>query len=165
MLPHALPRISLAFAVLFLGLAFNRIIPFLHGSLIALVIVYIVSFVSFGTRAINGSLIQIHPDLEHAVQVCGATKMVGMRKVVVPLLAPTLFYVLTWTALLSYREVTMALFLQSPRNLVMSTSIWEFWMAGDSSAAAALGVLMVVFMAMIMSVLLHFNPQVKLRGL
>jgi len=165
MLPHALPRISLAFAVLFLGLAFYRVIPFLHGSLIALITVYIVSFVSFGTRAINGSLIQIHPDLEYAVQVCGATKMVGMRKVVVPLLAPTLFYVLTWTALLSYREVTMALFLQSPRNMVMSTSIWQSWMAGDSSAAAALGVLMVVFMAMIMSMLLHFNPQVKLRGL
>ena len=165
MLPHALPRISLAFAVLFLGLTFNRIIPFLHGSLTALIVVYIVSFVSFGTRAINGSLIQIHPDLEDAVQICGAPKSVGLRKVVMPLLAPTLFYVLIWTALLSYREVTMALFLQSPRNMVMATSIWQFWMAGDTSAAAALGVIMVAFMAVILSVLLYVNPQVKLRGL
>jgi iron(III) transport system permease protein len=165
MLPHALPRISLAFAMLFIGLTLVRVVPFLHGSVIALIIVFIVSFISFGTRAINSSLIQIHQDLEDAVQTSGAPKSVGLRRVLMPILAPTLFYVIIWTALLSYREVTMPLFLQSPRNMVMATSIWQFWMAGDTAAAAALGVIMVVFMAIIISLLLYFNPQIKLRGL
>jgi iron(III) transport system permease protein len=165
MLPHALPRISLAFAMLFIGLALVRVVPFLHGSIIALIIVFIVSFISFGTRAINSSLIQIHQDLEDAVQTSGAPKSVGLRRVIMPILAPTLFYVIIWTALLSYREVTMPLFLQSPRNMVMATSIWQFWMAGDTAAAAALGVIMVMFMAIIISLLLYFNPQIKLRGL
>jgi ABC-type Fe3+ transport system permease subunit len=127
--------------------------------------VFIVSFISFGTRAINGSLIQIHQDLEDAVQICGAPKSVGLRRVIIPLLAPTLFYVLTWTVLLSYREVTMALFLQTPRNMVMATAIWQAFSTGDVSTAAALGVLMVLSMAIIMGILLHFNPQIKLRGL
>lgn len=165
MLPHALPRVSLAFAMLFIGLALVRVVPFLHGSVIALIIVFIVSYISFGTRAINSSLIQIHQDLEDAVQTSGAPKSVGLRRVIMPILAPTLFYVIIWTALLSYREVTMPLFLQGPRNMVMATSIWQFWMAGDITAAAALGVIMVLFMAIIMSILLYFNPQIKLRGL
>ena len=77
-------------------------------------------------------------------------------------MAPALAYVLVWTTLLSYREVTMALFLQSPRNVVLSTAIWSLWLGGDGNVAAALGTIMVITMGVIIIILLRTFPKVFL---
>ncbi len=163
MLPHAVPRIAFAFSVAFAALALAKKIPFFYGSLGAIILCHGMAWVSFGTRAVNGALIQIHQDLEDAVQTCGGSRMVALRAVFVPLLASTIGYVTVWTMLLSYREVTMALFLQSPRSMVLSTAIWERWQGGwDTGTAAALGVIMVMTMGIFITVLLQASPRIFL---
>lgn len=158
MLPHGVPRVGLAFAGLFLGLTLVRVMPFFYGSLLTIVVVEIVAFTSFGTRSINSGLIQIHRDLEDAVQTLGVSRIIGLRTVVMPILSPTLFYVVTWTALMAYREVTMPLFLQSPKNVVISTSIFQSWLQGGAAEAAALGIIMVLAMSIVMGITLKLNP-------
>jgi len=56
--------------------------------------------------------------------------------------------------------VTIALFLQTPRNIVMATAIWQRWQTGDSATAAALGVMMVLVMGIVIGALLKAFPQI-----
>jgi iron(III) transport system permease protein len=160
-LPHAVPRIAFAFAVSFVALLFVKHVP-LYGSLAAIILCHTMAWIGFGTRTVNGALIQIHNDLEEAVLTCGGSRLVAIKRVFIPLLAPTIAYVAVWTMLLSYREVTMALFLQSPRNLVLSTAIWEQWGAMDTASAAALGMCMIGTMGVIIVSLLGAFPGVFL---
>ena len=140
-LPMTIPHLAFAFALSYAGLYMAQGFP-IYGTLAAIIISHTIAFISFGTRTVNGTLIQIHRDLEEAVLTSGGSRLVALRRVVLPLLAPALFYAGVWVALLSYREVTMALFLQSPRNQVLSTAIWNLWDSNNPADAAAIGVLM-----------------------
>lgn len=155
MLPHASPSIALAFAVGFLALALAGALP-LYGSVAAIVIAHTVAFVSFGTRTANGALLQIHRELEEAAFTAGASAVTALRRIILPLVAPALIYTTIWVALLSLREVSMALFLQRPQNTVLSTQIWNYWMSTKTAEAAALGTMLVVVVAAGFAVLLHF---------
>ncbi|MBI4322435.1 MAG: iron ABC transporter permease [Chloroflexi bacterium] len=158
MLPHAVPSIAFAFAIAFIALSLGKVLP-LYGSLVVIILAHVVAYVSFGTRTINGALIQIHRDLEEAVSTSGGSRITAIRKVILPLLAPALFYSGLWVGLLSYREVTMALFLQTPQNKVFSTVIWTLWGANKPSQAAALGVIMFVGTMIIVVILLRTASQ------
>ncbi|MFC1815017.1 ABC transporter permease [Thermodesulfobacteriota bacterium] len=163
MLPHAVPRIAFAFAALVMGLLLSRVIP-LYGSLASIILTQTIVFISFGTRSINSALIQIHQDLEDAVQTCGGSRLVALRRVIMPLLGPTLFYVLIWTMVHAYREVTSALLLQSTKNRVMSVAIWLLWDQFNTRTAAALGVIMILGMVAVIAVILKLFPGLVQRG-
>lgn len=162
-LPMAIPHLAFAFALSYVGLYLASGVP-LYGSLAAIIISHTIAFISFGTRTVNGTLIQIHSDLEEAVLASGGSRLVAVRRVVLPLLAPALFYAGVWVALLSYREVTMALFLQSPRNQVLSTAIWNLWDSNNPADAAAMGVLM-FFTVMLLLVAAERGARRALYGM
>ena len=44
----------------------------IHGGVFAISIAFTVSFMAYGTRSMNASLLQIHKDLEEAAQISGA---------------------------------------------------------------------------------------------
>lgn len=162
-LPMTIPHLAFAFALSYVGLTIAKGIP-IYGSLAAIIISHSIAFISFGTRTVNGTLIQIHRELEEAVLTSGGSRLVALRRVVLPLLAPALFYTGVWVALLSYREVTMALFLQSPRNQVLSTAIWNLWDSNNPADAAAMGVLM-FFTVMLLLVALQAGARGVLYGM
>jgi iron(III) transport system permease protein len=56
--------------------------------------------------------LQVSPDLEAAARICGARTMDVMWRIVAPLVRPSLVYAVLWTAMLVFREVSMALMLQ-----------------------------------------------------
>ncbi|TMA07663.1 MAG: iron ABC transporter permease, partial [Deltaproteobacteria bacterium] len=59
-LPHALPEIIMAIGALMLSLfVIGNFLP-LYGSVTLIAVVYVVARLAFATRAINGSLLQIH---------------------------------------------------------------------------------------------------------
>lgn len=161
MVPQVVPAIAFAFAVAFIGILLGKVVP-LYGSIAAIVIADTVRRIPFTTRAINSSLIQIHPVLEEAVQTSGASKVVALRKIIIPLVAPALMYSFIWALLHAYREVTLALFLISPRNMVLSTVIWNLWTgSGSTDQAAAISVIMVAAMALFVLIVLKAFPKVS----
>jgi iron(III) transport system permease protein len=159
-LPQAIPGVAFAFSVAYVALLMVKQIPFFYGSIAAIMLADGMRRIPFATRTISGSLIQIHPELEEAVQTAGCSRMVALRRVVIPLIIPALFYSFFWSLLMSYREVTIPLFLQSPRNMVLATAIWQRWQSGETAAAAALGVIMVIVMGTIVLVLQKLFPQI-----
>jgi len=146
-LPQALPEVILAIGALLLSLfVLGTSIP-LYGSVWIIAIVYIVARLAFATRALNGSLLQIHRELEEAAFVAGLSNARTAWRVLFPLIRPTLFSVWIWSALLVYRELTAAVFLAVHDNITLPAVIWSYWYSGNINKASAVTLLMTLILA------------------
>ena len=159
-LPFAVPRIVIAVAILYLGLLARQLIP-IYGTILIIALAHIIMFMSFATRTLNGAMIQIHPDLEEAGRSSGASLVRVLRRVTVPLLKPAVFFAWFWVLLLSLREVTMAVMLSSPDNIVLPVLIFARWQAGRSHEAAAAAVVFVFIACLLLLVLRRRVQQVS----
>jgi iron(III) transport system permease protein len=145
-LPHPVPNLLFALAIAYLALLISNVIP-LYGTIFVLMAVYVLCWISFGTRVLNNSMIQVHRELEEAAQVGGVSTFRILAKVIVPLIKPGLVYTWIWTSLSAYRELTMAVFLASPKSQVLSTYIWGQWHGGGLGDAAAIAIVMIAVMS------------------
>jgi iron(III) transport system permease protein len=141
-LPHALPEVILAIAALLLALFMLKGIVPLYGSVWLIGIVYVVSRLAFATRALNSSLLQIHKELEEAAYTAGLSPLRTSWRILVPILRPTLMSVWIWSAILVYRELTVAVFLISHDSVTLPAVIWSYWNSGAFNKAAAVTLLM-----------------------
>ena len=143
-LPHTIPRVVMSVGALLLALyVVQNFLP-IYGTVWILVGVYVIVWLPFGTRALNSSMIQIHKELEEAAYISGLNMLRTVRRVMVPLLRPTLMSVWSWTGLLVYREMTVAVFLVSQDNVTLPAIVWGRWTMGSPNAAAAITVLMMI---------------------
>jgi iron(III) transport system permease protein len=141
-LPHTIPRVVISVGALLLSLyVVQNYVP-IYGTVWILVAVYVITWLPFGTRALNSSMIQIHKELEEASYVSGLTKSRTVGRIMLPLLRPTLFSVWIWTGLLVYREMTVAVFLISQDNVTLPAIVWGRWTQGAPTSAAAITVIM-----------------------
>ena len=145
-LPHPVPHLLFALAIAYFALLVSDIVP-LYGSIYVLMAVYAVCWISFGTRVLNSSMIQVHRELEEAAEVGGVPTLRILLKIIVPLIRPGLVYAWIWTSLSAYRELTMAVFLASPRSQVLSTYVWGQWHGGGLGDAAAVAIVMMAVMS------------------
>jgi iron(III) transport system permease protein len=162
-LPFAVPRIVIAVAILYLGLLTRQFIP-IYGTILIIALAHIVMFMSFATRALNGAMIQIQPDLEEAGRTSGASLARVIRRVTVPLLKPAVFFAWFWVLLLSFREVTVAVMLSSSDNIVLPVLIFARWQAGRSHEAAAAAVIFVLLACVLLLALRRRVQQVSPTG-
>ena len=145
-LPHPVPNLLFALAVAYFALMISNVVP-VYGTIYVIMAVYVVCWVSFGTRVLNNSMIQLHRELEEAAQIGGVSTLKILAKVIVPLIRPGIVYAWIWTSLSAYRELTMAVFLASPKSQVLSTYIWGQWHGGGLGDAAAIAIIMMAVMA------------------
>jgi iron(III) transport system permease protein len=139
-LPHAVPNIIFGIGALLIALyVLQSFIP-LYGTIWLVLLVFVVARLSYGTRMTNSGLIQIHKELEEAAQVSGASSWKTFRVIVLPLLAPTLLYAWLWIALLTYRELTLAVVVTTSNNITLPVVVWSLWSSGGLGRASALAV-------------------------
>ena len=141
-LPHALPEVILAIAALLLSLFVLKGFLPLYGTVWLIAIVYVVSRLAFATRALNSSLLQIHKELEEAAYTAGLSPVRTSWRILVPLLRPTIMSVWIWSAILVYRELTVAAFLISHDNITLPAVIWSYWNSSATNLAAAVTLVM-----------------------
>ena len=68
-----------------------------------------------------------------------------LRKIVAPLILPSLFLGGFWMMMMTFRNVTTALLFYSPQNVVLSVRIWNLWGKLDTgNIGAALGVVSII---------------------
>jgi iron(III) transport system permease protein len=145
-LPHAVPNIVFSVGVLlFVLYAVQRIVP-LYGTLWLLLLLFVIARLSYATRMTNGSLLQVHRDLEEAATVSGAASGTIVARVLLPLLTPTLIYAWLWTALLTFRELTLAILLTTRDNLTLPVVVWSIWQDGGFGKSAAITLLLMAMM-------------------
>jgi iron(III) transport system permease protein len=143
---HAIPTIAIAFDLYLASLSLGRWVH-LTGTLLIIGLAHALALLAPATRVTNAALLQIHPELAEAAQICRASETISMSKVVMPLVKSSLLYGGVWTALLSAREVTMALFLRGNDNVVFSVAVWQLWQSGSRSLAAPAALLLVAIIA------------------
>ena len=163
-LPHPVPNLLFALAIAYLALLVSNVVP-LYGTIFVIMAVYIICWISFGTRVLNNSMIQVHRELEEAAQVGGASSFKILAKIIVPLIKPGLVYTWIWTSLSAYRELTMAVFLSSPKSQVLSTYIWGQWHGGGLGDAAAIAIMMIAVMSpVVTSFWIYARKQQQVAG-
>jgi iron(III) transport system permease protein len=145
-LPHAVPSIIFGAGALLLTLfVLQKAVP-IYGTIWLLLMVFTIVRISYGTRMTNSALVQIHPELEESARVSGASEWQAFRRVSLPLLRPTLLYAWLWIALLTFRELTLAVILTTSQNITFPMVVWSLWLAGGLGQASATAIVMLVMM-------------------
>jgi len=158
-LPHALPEVILAIGALLLALfVLGDVVP-LYGSVWLIALVYVVARLAFATRAMNGSLLQVHRELEEAAFVAGLSNFRTAWRILLPLVRPAVMSVWIWTALLVYRELTVAVFLTVQDNITLPAVIWSYWYAGGINKASAVTLLMTLVLTPLILVFWWFGRR------
>lgn len=154
-LPHAIPGIVMGLAFLWVFLHGASMGLDLHGGIWAISIAFTVGFMSYGTRAMNSALLQIHKDLEDAAMTSGASRWRSMLRIVCPLLAPALVGVWIWVMLHAIRQAGKPLILyEGDENQVLAIVIWNMWDEGNITLVGAAGTLLILFL-LIMTVVVR----------
>ena len=143
-LPHTVPELLFAIGALLMALFVLRDYVPLYGTVWLIALVYLVTRLPFATRAINSALLQIHKELEEAAYVSGLSMIRTNWKVLLPLLRPTILSVWLWTALLVYREVTVAVFLLGQDSITLTAVVWSYWSAAGMTQASVVTTLMIL---------------------
>jgi len=137
--PIAIPNILIGIAILLLYIQTP-----LYGSIWIIVLAHVTAYLAFGTRTMNGALIQIHPELENAATACGVPWGTMVRKVLLPMLWPQFLNGWLWVLAHSMRDLTMLLTLMSSGSVVLSSALRLLWSNGDVPLASALLILMLL---------------------
>jgi iron(III) transport system permease protein len=143
MLPLVFPAIILGVA--FLNIFVNMPLP-LYGTLLSIIIASSVRYLSYGMRYAYAGALQIQPDLEGQASVSGASGPSVFRRVVLPLMAPTLINSWLLVFLLSVQAVSVPLLLVGPGSEVMAVTLFELWQNGQVTELASMGVLWMLLM-------------------
>jgi iron(III) transport system permease protein len=155
-IPHVL--MGLALIYVYLTLKFLSI----YGTIWIIALAYITHYISFGTRTMNGAMVQIHRELEEASEVSGASWFTTFVRIIFPLLIPAVMSVWIWVGGHAMRELSAALMLASGRNILLSTLLWGFWEGGEMPVAATVGVVLIAFLILLMAVAQLFERHNRL---
>ena len=134
-LPVAIPGIIIGLGYLWSWIS----LPVgLYGTLWIMILAYVSQFAPQATRAIGGSLLQIHKELEESSRLSGAGVLTTLRLIVVPLARPGIASAMILLFVLSFRELATALFLYTSGTQLFSLAMFDFWQRGSTGLVAAM---------------------------
>ncbi|WP_202968522.1 ABC transporter permease [Pseudonocardia sp. HH130629-09] len=144
-LVFAIPSVVLGVSVLFLYLFVP--IP-VYGTIWIIIIALTTRYIPRGSRMIQTALLQLDNGLEEVGRVSGASSATVVRRVVLPLVAPTVSRTWLWVFANALGELPIALLLSSSDNRTIVVLLWD--MIGESAnypEASALAVLLLALTA------------------
>lgn len=115
----------------------------LYGTLWALLIAYIATYLPYGVKPLSSAFIQIHSHLEESSRVCGASPFRTLRRIVIPLLIPGMASGWILMATMFVRELTLSVVLSRPGTEVLAVQILRYAEDGLWGRLSALGVVMI----------------------
>jgi len=140
-LPFTVPGIAMGFGFMVVFLTFPNPI---YGTLWILVLGYLTSFLPIATRFTHAGLVQIRAELEEAATTSGAGLFTVMRRVIIPLILPSLIAGGLYLFLLSAKVVSMAAILWSPDSVVLAVFVLQVWEEGRLPLVSALSVVIIL---------------------
>ncbi len=151
-LPYAVPGTVLALGMLLVFSQPVRLILLervtfelrLADTAAFLALAWTIKYLALPVGTVGAALQAIDPALEEAGRISGAGPWAVARRIVAPLLAPSLLSAFALVFLPAFSEVTMASLLAGPRTPVVGTLLFERQTYGDPPGAAALAVVVVV---------------------
>lgn len=112
-----------------------------YGTIYILMWAFVINYLPYGTRYSVSGMLQIHRELEEAASMSGATALTTFRRIVVPLLAPSIVAGWLFIFLLSSRALSVPILLSGPSSQTMAVAMFDLWANGQGPELAALGIL------------------------
>jgi iron(III) transport system permease protein len=100
-------------------------------------------------RYLAPGMAQIKDELEEAATASGASWLQSFRRIFVPLLMPSLLAAFLYAMIVSFREISAAIFLYSSGTEVVSVQVYDLYTNGSYPVVAALGVVIVAFLTVL----------------
>ena len=139
--PVAIPGI-----VLGVGLFFTYTRPpfVLYGTLWILLIAFVTLSLPAAYQQLQSAFRSVHPELEDASRILGATRLRALWQITAPLLRTSV--IATWCFIFVgvIRELSAAIMLFTSETKVLSVLIYDLNESGDLAAISVLGLLMLV---------------------
>jgi iron(III) transport system permease protein len=148
--PVAVPGIVLGVG---LFLSYTRPPFVLYGTLWILLIAFLTINLPSAYQQLQAAFATIHPELEDASRILGATRLQSLRRITAPLLRTGV--IATWCFIFIgvMRELSAAIVLFTSQTKVLSVLIYDLNESGDLAAIAVLGIAMLVItFAVVMAV-------------
>ena len=137
-LPFATPGTVLAIVIIYLVASLSRVGISLDYPLLLMAIAYGLKYAALGARTTVAAFTQVHPALEEAARVSGATTFELLRTIWFPLLKKSLAGAWLLAALPMLTELTMSVLLTGPGAQTLGTVLFELQEYRDQPSAAAL---------------------------
>jgi iron(III) transport system permease protein len=119
--------------------------PFvLYGTLWILLIAFVTLSMPAAYQQLQSAFKAVHPELEDASRILGATRLRALWQITAPLLRTSV--IATWCFIFVgvIRELSAAIMLFTSETKVLSVLIYDLNESGDLAAIAVLGLLMLV---------------------
>lgn len=143
-LPWALPGVLISLALLWVFLGSGRIFIGLYGTIYLLILAIIIKELPLGSQVLKASIMQIGQELEEASYTAGATWIGTFRRIVIPLLMPTLFAVGLIIFISAVRDIPTVVFLASSQSKTLSLLMLDYLAGSEFEKSTVMGVFIVI---------------------
>jgi iron(III) transport system permease protein len=139
--PSAIPGIVLGVG---LFLAYTRPPLLLYGTLMILLLAFVTIELPAAYQQLQAALRALHPELEDASRILGATRLKSLRQITAPLLLSSV--VSTWCFIFigAIRELSATILLTTSSTKLVSVIIYDLNESGDLGAISVLGITLLV---------------------
>lgn len=141
MIPLAIPGIVIAVGIF---AAYSRPPLVLYGTALIMIVAYTTRFLPVAFSNASAIFKSIEPELELAARNLGATQLVTLSQITLPLVKRGLIGGLFLVFILSIRELSCAILLFTPNTEVMTTVLFDLVNEVSYERLAALGVIMLL---------------------
>ncbi len=143
-LPWALPGVLISLALLWTVLGSGDYVKAIYGTLFLLVLAITIKEMPLGTQIIKAAVQQISPELKEASSAAGANWLDYFRRILLPLLRPTLISVGIIVFVSAVRDIPTVIFLSTHETRTLSLLMLDYIAEANQEKAAVLGVFLVV---------------------
>ena len=143
LLPRALPGLVVGLAFFWVFLFVPLLTP-LRPTLVSLFVAYLVVGLSYGLRLLQGTLIQVAPELEESARTTGATIGRTWKDVVIPIIRPGLAGAWALIMIIFLREYATGVYLMGAGTEVIGSLMVSLLQTGAMNTIAALSLISIV---------------------
>ena len=142
---YAIPGTVLGLSLILL---YNTYLPWLYGTVGVLVLAYLIRFLTQSVQGVDAALAGINPHLEEAARSLAASPGTVLRRILAPLVRPTLFAVWTLVFISAMKELDATLLLRPAGFDTLPVRVYIHTVEAEYGKAGALALLLIAFTAL-----------------
>jgi iron(III) transport system permease protein len=142
---YAIPGTVLGLSLILL---YNTYLPWLYGTVGVLVLAYLIRFLTQSMQGVEAALRGINPHLEEAGRSLAASPGAVLRRILAPLVRPTLLAVWALVFISSMKELDATLLLRPAGFDTLPVRVYIHTVEAEYAKAAVLSLLLIAFTAM-----------------
>ena len=158
LLPRAMPGIVAGLAVLWIFLFVKPLAP-LRQTMVSVWVAYTVVWLAYGMRLVQGTLLQVGPELEEAARTAGAGALRVQRDVTLPLVRNGMVAAWLLVFLIFVREYSTGVYLLGPGTEVIGSLMVSLWGTGAVDLVSALSVVNIAMIVVGLAVALRLGVR------